>query len=296
MTSDGQIEFDGAFDPLVSVRGQWLGSLDPTYAADGRGFWHAANTPDGPVTVYARGDGKRIRVDAWGPGTEWALERMPRVCGADDPAWNVSLEPAWLDALARQHARMQMGQALQPADLVQCLVLQQRVRTVEAAASWRRIVRRIGTEAPGPTALRVPPTLATLRSLQVSAFASFGVDAKRARTLRELGLHGPKLARRLDAPLADLRSFLPKLPGIGPWTTALWLAWGFGDADAVPTGDYHLPNEVVYAFTRRRRGTDEEMLALLEPYRGYRYRILRLLSVGGPRRPRGGPRLVTTPL
>ena len=123
-----------------------------------------------------------------------------------------------------------------------------------------------------------------------------GIDAQRARTIRECALHTSKLDRLTSETLPKARALLPKFPGIGPWTAGLLLALGLGDADAVPTGDYHLPNTVAYAFSRRRRGTDAEMLQLLEPYRGHRFRVLRLLMISGPRRPRGGPRLVPTPM
>ena len=55
-------------------------------------------------------------------------------------------------------------------------------------------------------------------------------------------------------------------------------------------GDYHLPNLVAWALAREARGTDERMLELLEPYRGQRGRVIRLLEVAGVRAERHGPR------
>lgn len=296
MDADGRIEFAADYDPLESVRLQRLGSRDPTWSFEDGGFWRASNTPAGPVCVRVRSNGARIVGEAWGEGSEWALARISCICGAQDSPWQDTVEPAWLNALVQQQSRVRMGTALLPSDLLPALILQQRVRFAEAAKSWAQLVRRIGTPAPGPTELWVPPTGRALRSLRVAEYASIGVDAKRARTLRECGLHTSKLDRLADGTLEDARTWLPKLPGVGPWTSGLLLALGFGDADAVPTGDYHLPNTVAYAFSRRRRGTDEEMLKLLEPYRGHRFRVLRMLMFAGPRRPRGGPRLVPTPM
>ncbi len=296
MDAEGRIEFEADYDPLESVRLQRLGALDPTWSFEQGGFWRAGNTPDGSVCVRVRSNGARIIGEAWGEGSRWALERISRICGAQDSPWQDTVQPAWLNALVQQQSRVRMGRALLPSDLLPALVLQQRVRFSEASASWVQLVRRVGTPAPGPVQLWVPPTGAALRSLRVAEFASMGVDAKRARTLRECGLHTAKVDRLMEATLDHARAWVPKLPGIGPWTTALLLALGFGDADAVPTGDYHLPNAVVYAFSRRRRGTDEEMLRVLEPYRGHRFRVLRMLMLAGPRRPRGGPRLVPTPM
>ena len=49
------------------------------------------------------------------------------------------------------------------------------------------------------------------------------------------------------------------------------------------------PYEVFHVFgvehrrAGKRRGSDERMLKLLEPYRGHRARVVRLLMAGGPR-------------
>ena len=64
-----------------------------------------------------------------------------------------------------------------------------------------------------------------------------------------------------------------------------------GDADAVSVGDYHLPNVVAWALAGEPRGDDARMLELLEPYRGHRGRVMRLLLAGGVGPPRRGPRL-----
>ena len=65
-------------------------------------------------------------------------------------------------------------------------------------------------------------------------------------------------------------------------------AWG--DPDAVSVGDYHLPSLVAWALAGEPNGTDERMLELLEPFRGQRGRVIRLLEVAGVRAERHGPR------
>jgi 3-methyladenine DNA glycosylase/8-oxoguanine DNA glycosylase len=79
--------------------------------------------------------------------------------------------------------------------------------------------------------------------------------------------------------------------GVGPWSAARVAMTALGDPDAVPTGDYHLPHMVAWALAERPRGTDEEMLELLEPYVGHRGRVLRLLLAAGVGAPRFGPRM-----
>jgi hypothetical protein len=59
----------------------------------------------------------------------------------------------------------------------------------------------------------------------------------------------------------------------------------------VSVGDFHLPNLVAFALAREPRADDARMLELLEPYRGHRARVIRLLELSGIRAPRYGPRL-----
>jgi 3-methyladenine DNA glycosylase/8-oxoguanine DNA glycosylase len=63
-----------------------------------------------------------------------------------------------------------------------------------------------------------------------------------------------------------------------------------GDPDQVAVGDFHLKHIVVHHMTGRDRGTDEEMLELLEPFRPHRGRVIRLLHTLG-HEPKFGPRM-----
>ena len=53
----------------------------------------------------------------------------------------------------------------------------------------------------------------------------------------------------------------------------------------------NLPNLVAWALAGEPRGNDARMLELLEPYRGRRALVVRLLELSGVRAPRYGPRL-----
>ncbi|MGH8913038.1 MAG: DNA-3-methyladenine glycosylase 2 family protein, partial [Acidimicrobiia bacterium] len=55
-------------------------------------------------------------------------------------------------------------------------------------------------------------------------------------------------------------------------------------------GDFHLKHMVVHHLTGRDRGTDDEMLALLEPFRPHRGRVARLIHAMG-HAPKFGPRM-----
>ena len=91
--------------------------------------------------------------------------------------------------------------------------------------------------------------------------------------------------------LVSARRRLEAFPGVGPWTAAKVALVALGDADAVQVGDYHLPHAVGYALEGTPRSTDERMLELLEPYRGHRARVIRLIGVAGITAPRYGPKM-----
>jgi len=91
-------------------------------------------------------------------------------------------------------------------------------------------------------------------------------------------------------------SSLVLLRGVGEWTIGVVLGVAFGEPDALAVGDYHLKNIVVHALTGRPRGTDDEMVELLEPYRGQRGRVARLLLLDGQRAPKFGPRRRILPM
>ena len=53
----------------------------------------------------------------------------------------------------------------------------------------------------------------------------------------------------------------------------------FGCPDTVSYGDYHLKNLVGWSLAGRKTD-DDGMMELLEPWRGHRQRVVRLLEIG----------------
>ena len=95
----------------------------------------------------------------------------------------------------------------------------------------------------------------------------------------------------MDLPLPEALRPALAVPGIGPWTAAEVAVRALGDDDAVSVGDFHIPNLVAWALAGEPRADDTRMLELLEPYRGRRALVVRLLELGGSMAPRRGPRL-----
>lgn len=269
------------------------GAGDPAHRRDAQGrFWWAALTPAGEGTLALTAASGVVRAQAWGPGAGWLLDRVPTLLGADDD-WSgldVSDVAPLREVLRRRHGMRLVSTGLVLDALVPA-VLEQKVTGLEARRAWRALVQRYGTAAPGPLpGLRVPPAPAVLLTVPTWDWHRFGVDLRRQRTIRAAASVARRLEECATLPLAEAMARLRLVPGIGPWTAAETAQRAFGHPDAVSVGDYHLPSAVVYAFTGRRRGTDDEMLSLLAPWAGQRQRVMRLIEAAGVMPPRRGPR------
>jgi 3-methyladenine DNA glycosylase/8-oxoguanine DNA glycosylase len=266
------------------------GGGDPAWfwAPDGA-VWQATATPDGPATRRLQAVRDEVHVTAWGPGAERAVAGVPALLGAaDDPTgFEPALHPVVRDA-ARRLPGLRVPRSNHVFEALVPAVLEQRVVGLDAKDSWRRLVRRHGTPAPGPTPapLRVPPDPSVWAALPDWEWRTAGVEGARSGTVRRAAQVAHAL--RADLPLAEARRRLATVRGIGPWTVAEVASRAFGDADAVSVGDFHLAHLVGWALTGVRTD-DAGMLELLEPWRGHRGRVVRLLELT-QRQPRFGPR------
>jgi 3-methyladenine DNA glycosylase/8-oxoguanine DNA glycosylase len=169
-------------------------------------------------------------------------------------------------------------------------VFEQKITGTEALRAYAALLRAYGEPAPGPAGLLLAPDPAILADLPYHAYHPIGIERRRAEVVRRAATRAAWLEASATPAEAALR--LTSLPGIGPWTAAEVVRSAFGDPDAVSVGDYHLPNMVAWALAGERRADDARMLELLEPYRGQRGRVQRLLEVGRVGAPRRGPRTV----
>ncbi|GAA2158346.1 3-methyladenine DNA glycosylase [Kitasatospora kazusensis] len=269
------------------------GPADPAYRTAGDGsLWRASRTPAGPGTLRVAVRAGEVEAQAWGPGAAWLLARLPALFGAADDPSGLVLPPGPLREAQRTHAGVRLGRTGLVLESLVPAILEQKVTTGEAYGSWRTLLRGFGTPAPGPAeGLRVPPSAREWALIPSWEWHRAGVDPKRAATV----VRAARLAARLEEasvlPHTEAFARLTAVPGIGTWTAAETLQRSNGDPDAVSVGDYHLPNLVGWALAGRPRSDDAQMLALLAPYAGHRYRVCRLIALTGARAPRYGPRL-----
>jgi 3-methyladenine DNA glycosylase/8-oxoguanine DNA glycosylase len=286
--ADGFVALAEPIDLALTMAPIAHGRGDPTirFAADG--IWRATRTPAGPATLrlhVARGG---ITVAAWGPGAALAVEGAADLVGANDDPRALVPQHRLIAELVRHFPGLRLPRTNRAFEALVPAICEQKVSGVEARASFRGIIAAHGDPAPGPGGLRLQPAAATLAALPYFAFHRFGLERRRADLIRRAG----ELASRIETATPEgATARMGAEPGIGPWTMAEVSRIAFGDPDALSVGDFHLPNLVAWALAREPRADDARMLELLEPYRGQRGRVQRLLEVSGISPPRYGPRM-----
>jgi 3-methyladenine DNA glycosylase/8-oxoguanine DNA glycosylase len=169
-------------------------------------------------------------------------------------------------------------------------IIEQKVTGLEAQRAYRGLVLRHGEPAPGPGGLHLPPAPATIAALPYFAMHPLGIEQRRALTLIRAAERAGWLEQAATLAPQEALARLAAIPGVGAWTAAETARSAFGDPDAVSVGDFHTPNLVCWALAGEPRGDDQRMLELLEPYRGQRARLVRILELSGIVAPRYGPR------
>jgi len=294
-------DLDAPLDLRLVLAPHVRGRDDPAGRVSGLSAIRATRTVDGSATVLVELRGTRLEAEAWGPGADRVLDGLPALLGLlDNPTgFDPSLHPLIAD-LARRLPGLRLGwtgavfEALLPA------ILEQKVTGREAGTAFAGLTRRYGEPGPGPHAaaqgLWLQPAPEVLAALPYHAYHPFGVEQRRAETVRRVARDAQRLEALAVLPGsraevgAAAAAALTRYTGIGAWTAAEVTLRALGDPDAVSVGDFHTKNLVAFALAREPRGTDERMLELLAPWRGHRARVIRLLEASGIEAPRYGPR------
>jgi 3-methyladenine DNA glycosylase/8-oxoguanine DNA glycosylase len=285
-----------------TLAGLRRGGGDPCFRGgpDGSGqpIWRATRTPDGPALLClisnpALGE---VQATAWGIGADWVLDGVPALIGMDDDPGGFEPLPEHPRLVAAWRARpgyrvprtRAVFEALVPA------ALEQRVTGLEARRAWRALVMKYGEPAPGPAAaasgLFVPPEPAGWRQIPSWVWLKAGVDEARRRAVIGAALVAGRLEETVGLPYEEAARLMRIVPGIGVWTAAEIRQRAHGDPDAFSWGDFHVSRNVSWALTGKVLD-DAGCAEVIEPYRGHRYRVQRLLELDTVARPRRAPRM-----
>lgn len=273
----------------IDLRGTVRGSKDPLMIGPTEVWW-STRTPDGTGSLHMRRlASTTMHAEAWGEGADWLLNQAPLLAGSEDNLDGFDPPQELRDIWLRN--KFLLGRTDRPWDAIVAGILGQKVQATLAIRSRRLLARRFGEPAPGPKPGWILPAPDVVSQMAYHDFHRIDVERKRA----EIIICVAKEMRRVPnltttRTPTEVRTRLELIRGIGPWTSNLVTASAMGDADAVPVGDYHIPNTVAWRLAGETRADDARMLELLEPYAGHRWRIIRLCKGSGGA-PKFGPRL-----
>ena len=276
---EGRLDLRSTLRPITFPWGRWTDM----------GWLRPVRTPEGPGTLLVRRDGDGIHGSAWGEGAEWILDHLEGWVGLrDEPESFVVSGP--LGELHRRRLGVRFARTGLVFEAALVAVLGQKVTGKEAALGLRGLMSRFSGAAPGPfEGLVLPPDPTLLASAPYHSFHDLGIEKRRTDTVRRLAAEAPRVDRLASTPSGEAAAALRRFRGVGEWTVAETVALSHGDADALSVGDFHLKHLVSWHLTGQSRGTDEQMVELLEPFRPHRGRVVRMLESAG-RYPSYGPR------
>jgi 3-methyladenine DNA glycosylase/8-oxoguanine DNA glycosylase len=266
--------------PLAMLSG------DPTIRLRTGVFERGTLTPDGPGAIrvtWKPGSGI-AHVETFGVGADWLMGGVPALLGVQDDPSDFRPEHPVVRRLWRGFSGDRVGRTRTLWHDLAWTIVQQRVRGVDAARQWRRLVEALGEPAPGVEGVRVPPEPERIARSSSDVFRGLGIDARRTRALHETALVASRLQRFVDGDLDDARPALLSIPGVGAWSVSLLSAFTWGNPDTVIVGDSGIPSLIASTLAGERRADDSRMKELLEPFRPHRYRVLRLAFAARTRR------------
>jgi 3-methyladenine DNA glycosylase/8-oxoguanine DNA glycosylase len=242
--------------------------------------------------VRLRHDAGHLTATGYGPGAGWLVDRAEALAGLHQPLGDfrdVAARHPVVASLAARSPEVRLPRSGRVFQELVGTVLQQKVTWQEAVRSYLKVVRHFGEPAPGPMPMLLPPEPEAVAATPYWIFHRYGVEQRRADTLRRAASLASRLEETVDLPTGEASRRLRSVAGIGPWTVGELGRLAYGDPDAVSVGDYHLPHLVGYTLAGEARADDARMLELLSWFAGHRGRVIRLVVSAGARPSRRGP-------
>jgi DNA-3-methyladenine glycosylase II len=151
------------------------------------------------------------------------------------------------------------------------LILEQQVSLASAQAAFDRLAAASGGQ----------PSPGRLLAFDDAELLAIGFSRQKARYARELARAVQSGSLDIDG-LADLddeavRRSLEAMPGIGPWTSSIYLLMVLGRPDVWPVGDIALAQAAAEVKGLERRPDPDELRAIGEAWRPWRSVAARLL-------------------
>ncbi len=265
---------------------------------DEQGWWMTARTGSGPATMLVTRTKEELRGAAWGDGADQLVERLGEIGGLGDDPTSFEPDHPIVGELHRRNPGLRIGSTGRVFDELVIAIVGQKVTGVEASRAMSGLTSEFSEPAPGPNPnLRLPPDPARISQASYWQFHELHLEQKRAEVLISAAKSAAEIDSLTEVAPTAASAKLRQIRGVGEWTVAETLLRSHGDADQVSVGDFHLKNLVVFHLTGRPRGTDEEMVELLEEFRPHRARVVRLLhSLGHAPKygPRSKPRNITS--
>lgn len=274
-----RVGLDRPLDLRLTLGPTRIGKGDPCTRLRSDEAFRATRSPEGPATLYLRVRDGELGAHAWGPGATWTLEHLPILIGDDDRGSIRSNDPLVADLVTRLPG-LRIGATHRVLEALLPAVCAQQSTAFEARRAYRQVVEKLGEPAPGPPELNLmlPPTPQQLAAVGFQEFHLLGLEQGRADIVRRAAARAMTVETLVGDPPELVEQRLRSIAGIGVWTAAIVRQAALGDPDAVPVGDHQLANLVAWVFTGKRHGNDALLLELLEPFRGQRGRVIRLLK------------------
>ncbi len=270
-----------AFDLVETLGSIRLGLDDPSFEVTRAGFRRSTMTPEGPATLRGTQRDRSLAIEHWGDGGSWAAERASDLLGLSDRPEDLdpSSDPR-VRALVRAHPGFRLCRTGDLFGALLAAVARQGVSQFHARRAFRQLLLTFGEPAPGPASeLRTPPTSDAIAGHGAYELHKIGFDPEQAHALLRIAAFAHGFDDLGDP--ATARRALGSIDALEPGTVERAVLDAFGDPDAVLVDEVGTARLVSRFFSGELHAGADRARELLEPWRGQRARLVRLIQLDG---------------